>query len=421
MSLQRGRDDRRRVVITGMGAITPLGLNVDDYWAALLRGKSGVGHITLCNAEGYPTTIAAEVKDFDPKAFIDAKEARRMARFTQFAVAAAKMALEDARLDLFHTDTDRMGVVLGNGNGGLPNIEEETRTMVARGWGRVNPFFAPMQLANMAASQVSILFNLRGFNSTIITACAAATQAIGEATEVIRRGKADVMVTGGTEAGICEIGLAAYSALRALSTRNDEPERASRPFDKDRDGFVAAEGSGILILESLDHALGRGATILAEITGYAACADAFHIVAPDAEGSGAARCMKLALEDAGIMPSQVDYINAHGTSTPLNDRTETLAIKRVFGEGAHSIPISSTKSMVGHLLGAAGGVEAIACVKTILDGRIHPTINYETPDVDCDLDYVPNVARQVAVRTALSNGFGFGGQNASLVFQAYKK
>ena len=420
MTIDPSKSSRQRVVITGMGAITPIGLTVDEYWSALVQGKSGIGPITFFDSAGYPTTIDAEVKDFDPKAYMDAKEARRMARFSQFAVAAATMALQDARIDLAVEDPEQIGVVLGNGNGGLPNIEEEARTMFTRGGSRVNPFFMPMQLPNMAAAQISIRFGLKGYISTVITACAAGTQAIGEATEVIRRGKAAVMVTGGTESTISELGLAAFCALRALSTRNHEPARASRPFDKDRDGFVAAEGAGILVLESLDHALARGATILAEITGYGVSADAYHVVAPDAEGSGAARCMKLALADAHISPAQVDYINAHGTSTPLNDMTETLAIKRVFGEAAYSIPISSTKSMIGHLLGAAGGVEAVACVKTLLDGVIHPTINYETPDPQCDLDYVPNTARRAPVHTVLSNSFGFGGQNACLVFQAYQ-
>ena len=420
MTVDPSKSSRQRVVITGMGAITPIGLTVDEYWSALVQGKSGIGPITFFDSEGYPTTIAAEVKGFEPKAYMDTKEARRMARFSQFAVAAATMALQHARIDLAVEDPEQIGVVLGNGNGGLPNIEEEMRTLLNRGGSRVNPFFMPMQLPNMAAAQISIRFGLKGYISTVITACAAGTQAIGEATEVIRRGKADVMVAGGTEATISEIGLAAFCALRALSTRNHEPARASRPFDKDRDGFVAAEGAGILVLESLDHALARGATILAEITGYGVSADAYHVVAPDAEGSGAARCMKLALADAHISPAQVDYINAHGTSTPLNDMTETLAIKRVFGEAAYSIPISSTKSMIGHLLGAAGGVEAVACVKTLLDGVIHPTINYETPDPQCDLDYVPNIACRVPVRTVLSNSFGFGGQNACLVFQAYQ-
>ncbi len=410
---------RRRVVITGMGAVTPLGLNVADFWAALLRGESGIGQITLCNTEGYPCTIAGEVKGFDPKNFMDFKDARRMARFSQFAVAAARMALEEAGLGP-GGDRDRIGVLLGNGNGGLPNIDEEMRTILRRGGRSVSPFFMPMQLPNMAAAQVSIEFGLKGYNSTVTTACAAATQAIGEAMEVIRRGGADVMVTGGAEAGISEIGLAGFCAMRALSTRNDNPEQASRPFDLDRDGFVAGEGGGILIIESLEHALSRSAPILAELLGYGAAGDATHIVAPDAEGIGAARAMRWALEDASLPPSAVDYINAHGTSTPLNDATETMAIKRVFGEAARSVPISSTKSMTGHLLGAAGGIEAIACVKTIQGGIIHPTVNYGTPDPRCDLDYVPNVPRRAPVRTVLSNSFGFGGQNACLVFGAFE-
>lgn len=411
---------RRRVVVTGMGAITPVGLTVEDYWASLIGGKSGLGPITRFDCEGYPATIAAEVNDFDPKQYIDFKDARRMARFSQFAVAAARMAVADATLDLAGENTERIGVLLGNGNGGLPNLEEEIKTIVTRGGSRVNPFLMPMELPNMAAAQVSIVFGLKGYNSTVITACAAATQAIGEAAEIIRHGRADVMVTGGAEAGITEIALAGFCALKALSTRNHDPQAASRPFDKDRDGFVAAEGAGILILESLEHAQARGARILAEVTGYGASADAFHIVAPDEDGSGAVRCMQLAIDDAGITTAHIDYINAHGTSTPLNDATETLAIKRVFGEGAYSIPVSSTKSMIGHLLGAAGAVEAIACIKTIQDGIIHPTINYDTPDPKCDLDYVPNIARKAAVRTVLSNSFGFGGQNASLVFQQFQ-
>lgn len=411
------RNGRRSVVVTGIGAISPLGHNVEELWSSLLQGLSGIGQITLCKTEGYPTTIAGEVKDFDPTEYMDFKAARRMARFSQFAVAAASMALRNAGLNLDTEDRDRVGVLLGNGNGGLPNIQEETQTIMTRGGNRVSPFFMAMQLPNMAAAQVSIIFGLSGYNSTVTTACAAGSQAIGEAVEVIRHGRADVMVTGGTEAGISEIGLAGFCAARALSTRNHEPQRASRPFDKDRDGFVAGEGAGILVIEELSHALARGASILAEVAGYGASADAYHIVAPDAAGAGAAKAMQWALEDAGLLPSDVDYINAHGTATPLNDQVETLAIKRVFGEAAYAIPISSTKSMIGHLLGAAGGIEAVACVQTLRSQIIHPTINYETPDPQCDLDYVPNVARPASVRVALSNSFGFGGQNACLVFK----
>ncbi|MEK7215644.1 MAG: beta-ketoacyl-ACP synthase II, partial [Chloroflexota bacterium] len=396
-------DGRPRVVITGMGALTPIGNTVEEYWAALLAGRSGAGPITQFDATGYTTRIDAEVKGFNPAQFMDAKEARRMARFSQLAVAASKMAVAHARLDLSAEDPDRMGVLLGNGNGGIPNIEEEVRTIIEKGGSRVSPFFMPMQLPNMAAAEVSIALGLKGYNSTIITACAASTQAIGEALEVLRRGRLRLMVTGGTEAGISAIALAGFCALRALSTRNDDPARASRPFDKDRDGFVAAEGSGIILLETLEHALDRGAPILAELTGYGASADAFHKVAPDSQGLGAAKAMRWALEDAGISPAEVDYINAHGTSTPLNDQVETLAIKQVFGEAAHTIPISSTKSMIGHLMGASGGAEAIATVQTIREGVIHPTINLQTPDPACDLDYVPNVARRVPVRVAISN------------------
>ena len=412
---------RRRVVITGMGAVAPLGNTVEELWDGLVQGRSGLGQITLCNTEGYPSTISGEVHDFDPAKYMDFKAARRMARFSQFAVAAAGMAIENSGLNLEYEDRDRIGVLLGNGNGGLPNIEQEVGAIVTKNSHKVSPFFMAMELPNMAAGQVSIVYGLQGYNSTVTTACAAGTQAIGEAAEIIRHGRADVMVTGGTEAGIAEISLAGFCAARALSTRNDEPHRASRPFDKDRDGFVAAEGAGILVLEDLSRAIARGATILAEVVGYGASADAYHIVAPDAQGMGAAKAMQWALDDAGISPSEVDYINAHGTSTPLNDAVETLAIKRVFGENAYAIPVSSTKSMIGHLMGAAGGIEAVICVQTLLSQVIAPTINYETPDPDCDLDYVPNVARPASVRVAMSNSFGFGGQNACLVFKTYER
>ena len=418
-----GFDDRgrRRVVVTGMGAVTPLGLNVNDYWRGLIEGRSGVDRITLFDATGYPCTIAGEVKGFEPQEFIGAKEARRMARFTQMAVAATKMALDDAQLEPSAEDADRLGVLLGNGIGGLPTTEEGCRVLVARGGMRMNPFFMPMVLPNMAASQVSLQFGLKGYSSTVITACAAATQAIGEAAEVIRRGGVDVMVSGGTEGGVTELGLAGFCVMRALSTRNDEPTKASRPFDAQRDGFVPSEGAGILILESLEHAQGRGAPILAEVVGYGASSDAYHIVAPDSDGDGAMRAMQRALEDAGLSPAEVDYINAHGTSTPLNDAIETLAIKRLFGDYAYRVPISSNKSMIGHLLGAAGAVEAIASIKTIIEGIIPPTINYEDADPACDLDYVPNVARTQEVKTVLSNSFGFGGQNTCLVFREFEE
>ena len=415
-----GNQQRRRVVVTGLGAVTPLGLSADEFWKGLVDGRSGIGPMTLCDPTDYPARIAGELKGFDPQQFIPGKEARRMARFTQLAVAASLMAVEDAGLSMERVDRDRVGVLLGNGNGGFPEIDTAMRTLVARGGMRMSPFFFPMILPNMAAAAVSRILEARGYNSTITTACAASTQSIGEAAEVIRRGSADVMVTGGTEAGISQMGLGGFAVMRALSTRNEDPERASRPFDAKRDGFVPAEGAGILVLESLEHAHGRGATVLAEVTGFGASADAYHPVQPDEDGSGAALAMRWALEDAGLSPGEVDYINAHGTSTPLNDISETLAIKQVFGDHAYRVAISSTKSMIGHALGGAGGMEAVACVKSIVEGIIHPTINYEYPDPDCDLDYVPNQARQQPVWVVISNGFGFGGQNVCVVFQRHE-
>ena len=412
---------RRRVVVTGLGAVTPLGLSVDEFWKGLVAGRSGVGPMTLCDPTDYPARIAAELKGFDPQQFMPAKEARRMARFTQLALAASLMSVEDASLDMEREDRERVGVLLGNGNGGFPTTEEGVRTLVEKGGMRLSPFFFPMILPNMAAANVSRILGAKGYSSTVITACAASTQSVGEAAEVIRRGAADVMVTGGTEAGISQLGLAGFAVMRALSTRNEEPERASRPFDAERDGFVPGEGAGILILESLEHALARGAKILAELAGYGASSDAYHPVHPDKDGAGAARAMEWALKDAGVDPSEVDYINAHGTSTPLNDLSETLAIKRVFGDQAYRVAISSTKSMIGHALGGSGGMEAVACVKSIQEGIIHPTINYEHPDPDCDLDYVPNEARRQDVRVVLSNSFGFGGQNACLVFRQFQE
>jgi len=416
-----GRDSGRRVVITGMGAITPLGLSPEEFWQGCVEGRSGVTPITAFDASAYPVRINAAVKGFDPLDYIDRKEARRMARFTQFAVAAARQAIDAAGLQLDKEDTSRIGVVLGNGNGGFPNTEEAGRTLVEKGGMRMDPFFVPKMLPNMAASQVAIQFGLGGFNNTAITACAASTQAIGDALEVIRRGKADVMLTGGTEAGICEMGLSSFCVMRALSTHNEEPEKASRPFDAERDGFVCAEGAAILVLESLEHAKARGATILAELAGCASSADAYHIVAPCENGEGALRAMRWALEDAGITTDDVDYINAHGTSTVLNDLAETRAIKGLFGERAYKIPISSTKSMIGHALGGAGALESVACVKTLQTGVIHPTINQEHPDPECDLDYVPGKCRKADVRIILKNSFGFGGQNACLVFKRFEE
>jgi len=410
----------RRVVITGMGAITPLGLNVEDFWQALVEGKPGVDWITVVDTAGYPVKVAGEVRGFDTEQYLDRKEARRMARFSQFAVAAAQQAVENAGLKVGEVEPERMGVALGNGYGGLPNTEEAVRTIVEKGGMRVDPFFMPKTLPNMAASHLCMRFQAKGPSSTVTTACAAATQAMGEALETIRRGSADVMLTGGTEAGICELGMAGFCVVRVLSFRNDDPTKASRPFDAKRDGFVSAEGAAIFVVESLAHAQQRGAPILAEIAGFAATADAYHMVAPCVDGEGAARCIRFALDDAGVAPEEVDYINAHGTSTQLNDASETAAIKAALGEHAYQVPVSSTKSMIGHALAASGALEAVACVKTLETGVIHPTINYEYPDADCDLDYVPEGPRRAGVRVVLKNSFGFGGQNACLVFRRYE-
>ena len=412
--------ERIRVVVTGLGAMTPLGQTPEKFWENLVAGKSGIGPMTLCDPTDYPCRISGEVKDFDPGQYMNAREARRMARFSQLAVAAAFTAVEASRLDMSQEDPFRVGVILGNGNGGFPTLEENCRILAARGGMRMSPFFFPMVLPNMASANVSHYVGARGYNSTATTACAASNQAIGEALSTLRRGDCDVALAGGTEAGISQLGLAGFAVMRALSTRNEEPEKASRPFDAQRDGFVPAEGSVILVLESLEHALNRGATILAELAGFGCTADAGHLVQPEETGSAAAWAMKLALDDAGVMLDQVGYINAHGTSTPLNDAVETVAIKRLFGDLAYQIPISSTKSMIGHSLGASGSLEAAACVKTITQGMIHPTINYEVPDPDCDLDYVPNVARKKEIEVVLSNAFGFGGQNACLVFKKFE-
>ena len=411
--------DRTRVVVTGMGAVTPLGNTVQEFWDGLVAGRSGITPMTLCDPSQFPCQIAGEVKGFDPGAYVNPREARRMARFSQLALASAHMAVEDAGLDLEKEDQERVGVLLGTGIGSLPTTQDTCQDLFTKGGMKINPFFIPMILPNMAAANVARIFGAKGYNSTVITACAASNQSIGEAAEAIRRGVVDVVLTGGTEAGISELGLSGFCILKALSTRNEAPEKASRPFDAERDGFVPAEGAGILILESLEHALDRGATILAEVAGYGTSCDAFHAVQPDENGEGAARAMRWALADAGTPPEAVDYINAHGTSTPLNDAIETMAIKIIFGEQAYKVPISSTKSMVGHALGGAGALEAVACIKSILDGVIHPTVNQENPDPSCDLDYVPNAARQQRVDVALSNSFGFGGQNTCTVFKRF--
>ena len=412
-------DERLRVVITGMGAMTPLGETPEEYWNNLVSGKSGIGPMSLCDPDGYPCRISGEVSGFDPGTYIGSKEARRMARFTQLAVAAALQAVEAAAYDISKDDPYRVGVVLGNGNGGFPTLEENCHILTERGGMRMSPFFFPMILPNMAAAAVSRYTGAHGYNSTATTACAASNQALGDAMAVIQRGTADVMLAGGTEAGISLLGLSGFSVMRALSTRNDDPQKASRPFDSERDGFIPSEGSVIMVLESLEHALGRGADILAELAGFGSTSDAGHPVQPEENGTSAAEAMQMALNDAGVLLEQVDYINAHGTSTPLNDTLETVAIKRLFGDSAYNIPVSSTKSMIGHSLGAAGSLDAAACVKTITEGMIHPTVNYENPDPTCDLDYVPNQPRAKDVQVALSNAFGFGGQNACLVFRKY--
>ena len=411
-----------RVVITGLGAVTPLGQSVDDFWGGLKSGISGVGKMTLCDPSGYPCQIAGEVSEFDYSQYINKREARRMARFSQMAVVAGLQAMESSRLNLGNEDPFRLGIILGNGNGGFPTLEDNCRVMADKGGMKVTPFFFPMVLPNMAAGNLSHYLGFKGYNSTVSTACAASNQAIGEALGVIRSGLADVVFAGGSEAGISELGLSGFAVMRALTTQSDSPASASRPFDLNRDGFVPAEGSGVLVLENLDHALRRHAEILVEIVGFGCTADAGHLVQPEPTGSAASAAIQIALADAKLEPSQVDYINAHGTSTPLNDSIETTVIKKVFGDQAYEIPISSTKSMIGHSLGASGSLEAIACVKTIVDQVIHPTINYETPDPVCDLDYVPNQSRSgKRIQVVLSNAFGFGGQNACLLFKAYSE
>jgi 3-oxoacyl-[acyl-carrier-protein] synthase II len=415
------RSDSQRVVVTGLGAISPLGLTVADLWAGLVAGRSGIGLITQFDPGDMPTKIAGEVKGFDPTKWINFKEARRMGRATQMAVVAACEALIDAGFDTVLPEDvqEEAGVYIGTAYGPFDKADEEMQAFAQKGWRGVSPFALSSALTSMPAFHVSLMAQAKGPIGTPINACAAGTQGIVEASEYIRRGHAQVMICGGVEGSIHRYGIAGFSAMRALSTRNDEPERASRPFDQGRDGFILSEGAGLVVLESLDHARARGARIYAEVLGGASSADAYHVAAPDPQGAGAVRAMKRALRDASVDISEVDYINAHGTSTPLNDATETLAIKTVFGEQAYSVPISSTKSMIGHSMGAAGGLEAIACVKTIETGMIHPTVNYETPDPACDLDYVPNTARQAEVNIVLSNSFGLGGNNACLVLAKY--
>lgn len=410
----------RRVVVTGVGVISPLGLSAGETWRNALEGKSGVGPITRFDASDFAAKIAAEVKGFDPTQYIDRKAARSMDLFTQYAVAASQEAMAHSGLTIDGSNAERVGVILGVGIGGLPELESTKETLMAGGPRKISPFFIPRLIANLAGGQVSILFGAKGPNCCHVTACAAGGHAIGDAFRAIRSGECEAMISGGTESTITPLCVGGFAAMKALSLRNDAPEKASRPFDMGRDGFVVGEGAGILILEELEAAKKRGAKILAEVVGYGRTGDAYHITAPDAEAEGAVRCMKLALADAGLRPGDVDYINAHGTSTEYNDALETKAIKKVFGEDAYRVKISSTKSMTGHLLGAAGGLEAVLTVLALQEGRIPPTINYETPDPACDLDYTPNRTVAVPLRAALSNSFGFGGTNACLAFKRYQ-
>ena len=407
----------RRVVITGIGVVSPIGNNVNDFWQNLVAGKSGIDTISSFDPDKYGLTvkIAAEVKNFNPEDYFDKKDAQKFSDFIKFAYAAAMEAMKDADLENANIDKDRVGVIVGTGIGGLKDIEEQHEILNEKGARRVSPFFIPYGIANMASGIIAIKYGFRGPNYCVVSACATGNHSIGDAFRIIQRGDADIMIAGGTESAITPLGIAGFASMKALSNRNDEPRKASRPFDKDRDGFVMGEGAGILILEEYEHAKKRGAKIYAEIKGYAATDDAFHVTAPCSDGEGAAMCMRLALKDASLNPEDIDYINAHGTSTPLNDKIETLAIKKVFKDHAYKLKISSNKSMIGHLLGAASAVEAVASVKTVETGIIPPTINLENPDPECDLDYVPNKAIQYNVRNVLSNSFGFGGTNACII------
>jgi 3-oxoacyl-[acyl-carrier-protein] synthase II len=409
----------RRVVITGLGLVTPVGIGVEASWEGLCAGRSGIDEITRFDATEYATRIAGEVKDFHPQDFLPKKEARRTSLFIAYAIAATRMAMDSSGLKIDKSNEERVGVVTGCGLGGLSILEEITRVVDKKGPKRVTPFFIPMMIGNMAPGMISIHFGTKGPNASVATACAAGSHAIGDAYKLIQRGAADAMIAGGVESTITPTGVAGFNAMKALSTRNDEPQKASRPFDRDRDGFVIGEGGGIVILETLENALERGAHIYAEVAGYGMSGDAYHITSPPPDGAGAIRCINAALSDAGLSYRDIDYINAHGTSTPLNDLYETRAIKAVFKDKAHSIPVSSTKSMTGHLLGAAGGVEAVFTTLAIHESILPPTINYENAAEECDLDYVPNVARKQPINTAMSNSFGFGGTNASLIFKKY--
>ncbi len=411
----------RRVVITGLGLITPLGIGAEENWSAMLEGRSGIGTITSFDSSSLPVHIAGEVKGFDPADYIEKKEIKKMDRFIHFAIAASQMAMDDSGLRITGANAERVGVVVGSGIGGLPAIEHYHQALLEKGYKRVTPFFIPMLIINLAAGRVSMRFGAKGPNSAVCTACATGTHAIGDAFRIVQRGEADAMIAGGTEAVIAPLGMVGFAVMKALSRRNDEPEKASRPFDRDRDGFVMGEGAGIVILESLESAIKRGAKIYAEVVGYGMTGDAYHITSPAPGGEGAVRCMTITLKDAGVSPDEVDYINAHGTSTKFNDEVETEAIKTVFGKHAYEMVVSSTKSMTGHLLGAAGGVEAAVSALSVFNNTVPPTINLENPDPQCDLDYVTHTYRERTVNYALSNSFGFGGTNACLLFKKFEE
>ncbi|CAH2212875.1 beta-ketoacyl-ACP synthase II [Tepidibacter aestuarii] len=411
---------KRRVVVTGIGCVTPVGTGIDKFWNNIKNGVCGIDQITRFDTTDFATKIAGEVKDFDASDFIDKKEAKRMDRFTQYAVAASKMAMEDSNIDIDNIDANRFGVIVGSGVGGIETLEEQHTRLMEKGPKRVSPFFVPMMITNIAAGQVSIMLGAKGPNTSVVTACASATHAIGDAFKAIQRGDAEIMVSGGAESPITPLAVSGFCTMKAMSTRNDDPKTASRPFDKDRDGFVMGEGSGMLILEELEHALARNAKIYAEVVGYGATADAYHITAPAEGGEGAARAMEMAINDAGLKLEDVDYINAHGTSTPLNDRNETLAIKSLFKDHAYDLAVSSTKSMTGHLLGAAGAVEAIICSLAINEGFLPPTMNVENQDPELDLDYVVGKGRQKDIKCAITNSLGFGGHNGTLAFKKYE-
>ncbi len=411
----------RRVVITGMGVVSPIGNNPDEFWDALASCRSGISRITAFDPSGFDTQIAGEIKNFDPAQYLDRKQLKRMDRFCQLGVIAAKQALEDSGLDLAHEDLNRIGVYASSGIGGLNTIETQHKILLEKGPSRVSPLLVPMMIINLLPGQIAMIWGLKGPNISVVTACATSTHSIGEALWGIRNGRADVLVAGGAEASNTQLGLAGFCSMKALSTRNDAPEKASRPFDKERDGFIMSEGAGMLVLEELEHARARGAKIYGELVGYGLSSDAYHLTAPAPGGEGAARSMQMAIDSAGINPEDVDYINAHGTSTPLNDKFETMAIKLVFGEAAYKVPVSSTKSMHGHLLGAAGAVEVAVCLLAMKNKLIPPTINYEVPDPDCDLDYVPNEPREAEIKIALSNSFGFGGHNGTLILKQFSE